>query len=29
MGDHFTEGSLLRAARVVEELADFRFELKP
>jgi aspartyl-tRNA(Asn)/glutamyl-tRNA(Gln) amidotransferase subunit A len=29
MGDHFTEGLLLRAARVVEELADFRFELKP
>jgi aspartyl-tRNA(Asn)/glutamyl-tRNA(Gln) amidotransferase subunit A len=29
MGDHFTEGSLLRAARVVEEVADFRFELKP
>jgi len=29
MGDHFTEGSLLRAARVVEEVADFRFEPKP
>ena len=29
MGDHFTEGSLLRTARVVEEVADFRFELKP
>jgi aspartyl-tRNA(Asn)/glutamyl-tRNA(Gln) amidotransferase subunit A len=29
MGDHFTEGSLLRAARVVEEVADFGFELKP
>jgi aspartyl-tRNA(Asn)/glutamyl-tRNA(Gln) amidotransferase subunit A len=29
MGDHFTEPTLLRAARVVEEVADFRFELKP
>ena len=29
MGDHFTESSLLRAARAVEEVADFRFELKP
>jgi aspartyl-tRNA(Asn)/glutamyl-tRNA(Gln) amidotransferase subunit A len=29
MGDHFTEGLLLRAARAVEEIADFRFELKP
>jgi aspartyl-tRNA(Asn)/glutamyl-tRNA(Gln) amidotransferase subunit A len=29
MGDHFTEGLLLKAARVVEEVADFRFELKP
>src|SRR5215207_3161691 len=29
MGDHFTEPMLLRAARAVEELADFRFELKP
>ncbi|MDQ5816951.1 MAG: amidase family protein, partial [Actinomycetota bacterium] len=29
MGDHFTEGSLLRAARAVEEVADFHFELKP
>ena len=29
MGDHFTEGLLLRAARVVEEVADFSFELKP
>ena len=29
MGDHFTEGSLLRAARAVEEVADFRFGLKP
>jgi aspartyl-tRNA(Asn)/glutamyl-tRNA(Gln) amidotransferase subunit A len=28
MGDHFTEGLLLRASRVVEEVADFRFELK-
>ncbi len=29
MGDHFTEPTLLRAARVVEEVADFRFGLKP
>ena len=29
MGDHFTEDVLLRAARAVEEVADFRFELKP
>jgi aspartyl-tRNA(Asn)/glutamyl-tRNA(Gln) amidotransferase subunit A len=29
VGDHFTESSLLKAARVVEEVADFRFELKP
>jgi aspartyl-tRNA(Asn)/glutamyl-tRNA(Gln) amidotransferase subunit A len=29
MGDHFTEDLLLRAARTVEEVADFRFELKP
>jgi hypothetical protein len=29
MSDHFTEGLLLRAARAVEEVADFRFELKP
>ncbi len=29
MGDHFTEPTLLRAARAVEEVADFRFELKP
>jgi aspartyl-tRNA(Asn)/glutamyl-tRNA(Gln) amidotransferase subunit A len=29
MSDHFTEDLLLRAARTVEELADFRFELKP
>jgi aspartyl-tRNA(Asn)/glutamyl-tRNA(Gln) amidotransferase subunit A len=29
MGDHFTEGVLLRAARAVEEVVDFRFELKP
>jgi aspartyl-tRNA(Asn)/glutamyl-tRNA(Gln) amidotransferase subunit A len=29
MGDHFTEGSLLRAARAVEEVAGFGFELKP
>ena len=28
MGEHFTEPTLLRAARVVEEVADFRFELK-
>jgi aspartyl-tRNA(Asn)/glutamyl-tRNA(Gln) amidotransferase subunit A len=29
MGDHFTEGLLLRAARIVEVGADFHFELKP
>jgi aspartyl-tRNA(Asn)/glutamyl-tRNA(Gln) amidotransferase subunit A len=29
MSDHFTEPTLLRAARTVEEVADFRFELKP
>jgi aspartyl-tRNA(Asn)/glutamyl-tRNA(Gln) amidotransferase subunit A len=29
MGDHFTEGSLLRAARAVEEVADFRFGPMP
>jgi aspartyl-tRNA(Asn)/glutamyl-tRNA(Gln) amidotransferase subunit A len=29
MGDHFTEASLLRAARVVEDVAEFRFEPKP
>ena len=29
MGDHFTEPMLLRAGRAVEEVADFRFELKP
>ena len=29
MSDHFTEDLLLRAARAVEEVADFRFELKP
>ena len=29
MSDHFTESMLLRAARAVEEVADFRFELKP
>jgi aspartyl-tRNA(Asn)/glutamyl-tRNA(Gln) amidotransferase subunit A len=29
MSDHFTEPMLLRAARAVEEVADFRFELKP
>jgi hypothetical protein len=29
MGDVFTEPTLLRAARAVEEVADFRFELKP
>jgi aspartyl-tRNA(Asn)/glutamyl-tRNA(Gln) amidotransferase subunit A len=29
MSDHFTEALLLRAARAVEEVADFRFELKP
>jgi aspartyl-tRNA(Asn)/glutamyl-tRNA(Gln) amidotransferase subunit A len=29
MGDVFTEPTLLRAARAVEVVADFRFELKP
>jgi aspartyl-tRNA(Asn)/glutamyl-tRNA(Gln) amidotransferase subunit A len=29
MSDHFTEPMLLRAARAVEEIADFKFELKP
>jgi aspartyl-tRNA(Asn)/glutamyl-tRNA(Gln) amidotransferase subunit A len=29
MSDNFTEDLLLRAARAVEEVADFRFELKP
>ncbi len=29
MSDHFTEPTLLRAARAVEEVADFEFELKP
>ena len=29
MGEHFTEATLLRAARVVEEVAEFRFEPKP
>ena len=29
MSDHFTEPLLLRAARAVEEVADFSFELKP
>jgi aspartyl-tRNA(Asn)/glutamyl-tRNA(Gln) amidotransferase subunit A len=29
MSDHFTEPMLLRAARAVEEVADFEFELKP
>jgi aspartyl-tRNA(Asn)/glutamyl-tRNA(Gln) amidotransferase subunit A len=29
MGDHFTEPTLLRAARVVEEVVGFRFGLKP
>jgi aspartyl-tRNA(Asn)/glutamyl-tRNA(Gln) amidotransferase subunit A len=29
MSNHFTEDLLLRAARAVEEVADFRFELKP
>jgi aspartyl-tRNA(Asn)/glutamyl-tRNA(Gln) amidotransferase subunit A len=29
MGDHFAEDLLLRAARTVEETADFHFELKP
>ena len=29
MSDHFTEPMLLRAARAVEEVADFEFTLKP
>ena len=29
MSDHFTEPTLLRAARAVEEVADFTFALKP
>ncbi len=29
MSDHFTEPTLLRAARGVEQVADFRFTLKP
>jgi aspartyl-tRNA(Asn)/glutamyl-tRNA(Gln) amidotransferase subunit A len=29
MGDHFTEPMLLRAARAAEQVADFRFEMKP
>jgi hypothetical protein len=29
MGDVFTEDMLLRAGRAVEEVADFRFGLKP
>ena len=29
MGDHFTEGMLLRAARAAEVIANFRFEMKP
>jgi aspartyl-tRNA(Asn)/glutamyl-tRNA(Gln) amidotransferase subunit A len=29
MSDHFTEPMLLRAARAVEEVAHFDFELKP
>ncbi|MDP8925842.1 MAG: Asp-tRNA(Asn)/Glu-tRNA(Gln) amidotransferase subunit GatA [Actinomycetota bacterium] len=29
MSDHFTEPMLLRAARTVEEVTDFEFELKP
>jgi aspartyl-tRNA(Asn)/glutamyl-tRNA(Gln) amidotransferase subunit A len=29
MGDVFTESMLLQAARAVEKVADFRFELKP
>ena len=29
MSDHFTEPTLLRAARAVEEVADFAFTLKP
>jgi hypothetical protein len=29
MSDHFTEPMLLRAARAVEEVADFEYELKP
>src|SRR5215218_8507798 len=29
MGDHFTEPMLLRAARAAEQVADFRFQMKP
>ncbi len=29
MSDHFTEPTLLRAARAIEEVADFEFALKP
>ena len=29
MSDHFTEGLLLRAARAIEQVVDFHFELKP
>ncbi len=29
MSDHFTEPTLLRAARAVEQVSDFEFELKP
>ncbi len=29
MSDHFTESLLLRAARAIEHVADFHFELKP
>ena len=29
MGDHFTEPMLLRAARTVEQVADFSFQMKP
>src|SRR5918997_1679991 len=29
MSDHFTEGLLLRAARAIEQVADFHFELEP
>ena len=29
MGDHFTEPTLLKAARAIEKVADFGFEIKP
>jgi hypothetical protein len=29
MADHFTEPMLLRAARAVEQVADFPFQMRP